>query len=568
MRQNKFTFYLMVLALVCFSGSLWAQNEEMSRLQQKECLGKLVQLLPPDAKTHFSPALWPAQEKQASEKIVVATGAISGVVTKAGGGGIAKMVVRAHLCECPSYSNYDSTDASGNYLIPNLPAGRYTVWTDNDSIFTDVYYDDKTWQTADTVTVGSGTLPNINFSLRVGAKITGLLTMTGAPYVSSMVYAIDTLTNEYYYTQPFSAADTATYAVLRLPTGKYRIKTYNTIGYIDEYFDDKPDAASATVISVTEGSTYSSKNITLAKGGIIKGTISSSSKGHLNHIQVFAYYVPNMFEWLNMTMVSDTSGGYRLSGLRSGAWKVYCVGDTTYEWEWYNNASSYNNAASVNVTPPDSVTGKDFSLGIGGSISGHVYDASSNPINNCQVIAFDSSFFEIGQGMRGTRTNSSGYYKIGGLRTGSYTVEASTECDNQFYNHKDSILDANPVSVTSPGNVTGINFNIASAVGDDEEGVVLSLPYEFELSQNYPNPFNPETKIEYDLTKSAQVNLTIYNLLGQKVKTLVDERQAIGSYKVSWDGKNEQGKILSSGIYFYRLEVNGVPQTKRMVLLK
>ena len=568
MQRNVFAFCLLLFLLLGLFCNLWAQENELLSSQQKQCLEKLIQSIPPQAKTHFSPALWPAQENQVTEKAAFATGAISGTVTKAaGGGGIAGVYVRAHLCECPSSSGFALTDASGNYNIAGLTAGRYTVWTDNDSIFTDVYYNDKTWQNADTVTVGSGTLSNINFSLRVGAKITGLLTLTGSPYIVSVfVEAIDTLTNEYYIAQPYYyGGDTATYTVKQLPTGKYRIKTYNMIGYIDEYYDNKSDATTATIISVTEGSIYSSKNITLDKGAIIKGTITGS--GPLNHMQVFAYYVPNKYEWLNMTGVTNSSGVYRLTGLRSGAWKVFCYADTIFAWEWYNNASSWNSATSVNVSAPDSVTGKDFSLENGGSISGHVYDAGANPINDCQVIAFDTSFGWSGQGMRGTNTNSSGYYKIGGLRTGSYTVEASTACDNQFYNHKDSITSANLVSVTMPGNVTGIDFNIASAVEEDEDQAV-STPGTFDLRQNYPNPFNPETEIEYVLHKSAQVSLTIYNLLGQKVRTLLSERQPVGSYKIFWDGKNEQGKTSSSGIYFYRLEVNGVPQTKRMVLLK
>ena len=568
MQKNKFAFCLFLILLMGLICNLWAQNKNMFTPQQKLHLQKIARMLPPEARSCLPPEVWTSEKPCESSKSMTGTGAISGTVTKAaGGGGITGVYVRAHLCECPSSSGFALTDASGNYTITGLTAGRYTVWTDNDSIFTDVYYNHKTWQNADTITVGSGTISGINFSLNVGAQITGKLTLTGlTTYGIVFVEAIDTLTNQYYISQAsLIGVDTATYVVKRLPTGKFRIKTYSMSGYIDEYYDDKSDAASATVISVTEGSTYSSKNISLDLGGIIKGTITGS--GALNHIQVFAYYVPNKFEWLNMTGITNSSGVYRLTGLRSGAWKVFCYADTTYAWEWYNNASSWNSAASVTVTAPDSVTGKNFSLEIGGSISGHVYDAGANPINDCQVIAFDSSFFEIGQGMRGTNTNSSGYYKIGGLRTGSYTVEASTACDNQFYNHKDSIWDADPVGVTMPSNVTGINFNIASAVEEEEDQTGLQ-PTSFELKQNYPNPFNPGTEIEYTLHKSTQVNLTIYNLLGQKVKTLLSERQPVGSYKITWDGKNEQGKTSSSGIYFYRLEVNGVPQTKRMVLLK
>jgi hypothetical protein len=105
-----------------------------------------------------------------------------------------------------------------------------------------------------------------------------------------------------------------------------------------------------------------------------------------------------------------------------------------------------------------------------------------------------------------------------------------------------------------------------TAVEEEEEGSIT--PKDFELYQSYPNPFNNQTIIKYDLLKSCQVSLTIYNILGQKVKTLVKERQAAGSKTVSWDGKDEKGKDLASGIYFYQLKAGEVTQTKRMVLLK
>ncbi|KAA3617498.1 MAG: T9SS C-terminal target domain-containing protein [Calditrichaeota bacterium] len=86
----------------------------------------------------------------------------------------------------------------------------------------------------------------------------------------------------------------------------------------------------------------------------------------------------------------------------------------------------------------------------------------------------------------------------------------------------------------------------------------------FSLSQNYPNPFNPVTTIEYKLPKSSKVNLSIYNLLGQKVATLVNEKQVAGNYKVDW---NSLGS--SSGVYFYKIETdNGYTKTRKLVVLK
>ncbi len=105
-----------------------------------------------------------------------------------------------------------------------------------------------------------------------------------------------------------------------------------------------------------------------------------------------------------------------------------------------------------------------------------------------------------------------------------------------------------------------------TAVEEEEESGIT--PKDFELYQSYPNPFNNQTIIKYDLLKSCQVSLAIYNILGQKVKTLVNERQAAGSKTVGWDGKDEKNKDLASGIYFYQLKAGEVTQTKRMVLLK
>ena len=85
----------------------------------------------------------------------------------------------------------------------------------------------------------------------------------------------------------------------------------------------------------------------------------------------------------------------------------------------------------------------------------------------------------------------------------------------------------------------------------------------FELSQNYPNPFNPETTIEFTIDKESLVNLSVYNLLGQKVSTLVNEKLSAGHYKVTFNGKN-----LNSGIYFYKLDTGSNVKTRKMILLK
>jgi hypothetical protein len=93
-------------------------------------------------------------------------------------------------------------------------------------------------------------------------------------------------------------------------------------------------------------------------------------------------------------------------------------------------------------------------------------------------------------------------------------------------------------------------------------------PSEFDLSQNYPNPFNPTTKIEFTLAKSGFATLQIYDVLGRKVRTLVSEELSSGYKSVIWDGKNDDGKDVASGVYFYQLKVGDFSEPKKMLLLK
>ena len=103
----------------------------------------------------------------------------------------------------------------------------------------------------------------------------------------------------------------------------------------------------------------------------------------------------------------------------------------------------------------------------------------------------------------------------------------------------------------------GMTISLANFSAEPE------LPKEFSLAQNYPNPFNPATVIDYALPKAADVNLTVYNVLGQKVTTLVDTYQEAGQQQANFDASAN-----ASGIYFYRLVAGDFTETKKMMLLK
>jgi|GEM_PF-2413280 len=96
----------------------------------------------------------------------------------------------------------------------------------------------------------------------------------------------------------------------------------------------------------------------------------------------------------------------------------------------------------------------------------------------------------------------------------------------------------------------------------------LGIPQEFALQQNYPNPFNPTTSIKYQLPQASTVQIVIYNMLGQRIRTLVNESQEAGYYEAVWDGRNTAGLKVSSGMYFYRIKAGNFTKTHKMMMLK
>jgi hypothetical protein len=110
-----------------------------------------------------------------------------------------------------------------------------------------------------------------------------------------------------------------------------------------------------------------------------------------------------------------------------------------------------------------------------------------------------------------------------------------------------------PIKVLDPSDVTS-NSDI--------------LPTRFALNQNYPNPFNPTTTIGLDLPVASHVKLTVYNVLGQQVNTLIDEELVAGSHTVEWDGTTDSGDAAATGVYFYRIDAGDFVETRKMMLLK
>jgi hypothetical protein len=144
-----------------------------------------------------------------------------------------------------------------------------------------------------------------------------------------------------------------------------------------------------------------------------------------------------------------------------------------------------------------------------------------------------------------------------------------------------SIDDAGELDGRTYISSNGVNFdNILSNSGDLNLRAKIStttttidiqsntIPAGFELSQNYPNPFNPVTTLHYNLPVNGLVNITVYDMLGREVKTLINQIQDAGYKSIIWDATNDYGKPVSAGIYLYQIRTGEYISTKKMVLLK
>ncbi|MGE5313831.1 MAG: FlgD immunoglobulin-like domain containing protein [Acidobacteriota bacterium] len=128
----------------------------------------------------------------------------------------------------------------------------------------------------------------------------------------------------------------------------------------------------------------------------------------------------------------------------------------------------------------------------------------------------------------------------------------------------DSAPDSSDPHVGSFYIVDDLTLDAVTAVGDQG----ASAPAAFALEQNFPNPFNPSTTIRYSLPKESNVTLSVYNMLGEEVKTLVSGVRASGTHEVVWNGDTNAGVPAGSGLYVYRLRAGSLTEVRRMMLVK
>jgi hypothetical protein len=152
------------------------------------------------------------------------------------------------------------------------------------------------------------------------------------------------------------------------------------------------------------------------------------------------------------------------------------------------------------------------------------------------------------------------------------TTIPTTPGDYDFtikYKREASWVDANIYTIAFVQNDAATNREVLNVTKAGENVTAIdpisssNIPDKFSLYQNYPNPFNPSTNIKFDIPKASNVKLTVYNTLGKEVATLINEELSAGQYNMQWNGAG-----VSSGVYFYKLETDGMTEIRKMMLIK
>ena len=122
--------------------------------------------------------------------------------------------------------------------------------------------------------------------------------------------------------------------------------------------------------------------------------------------------------------------------------------------------------------------------------------------------------------------------------------------------------------------LNGSSYDLKLVVGDFNyvtemtDKTLADIPSKFSLGQNYPNPFNPVTNMKFELPRSGRVVIKVHNLMGQEIRTLLDENLSYGYHTATWDGTDNDGRKVASGVYFSELQSSGIRKVRKMVLLK
>lgn len=451
-------------------------------------------------------------------------------------------------------------DSLGNYSFANVQAGEYIVslWTPMSPV---VFYPSTLdIELAVPVAVVDQNVSGINITVPAVQNwtISGYVldADTAAPLAGIKVktdrmgFHHFPMHDHMFHDEFHALTDANGFYSFTAPEGNYTLAAVDTTHfYRIQFFDHANMPFQATVLELNQD--YNNINFDLIPRQdslhcSISGSITENGEPVTYPVMVVA--VSSDEDWED-SIVSE-NGSYSINHMRPGDY--YIMAYSLYSPPvYYNNVLTPEDASLIAVNGP--VTGIDFALvstdADGPSnLNGVITDNSNNALSNVIVMLANAQNEIVGF----ARTDASGAYSIANVPTDSYTVVVSrigyTSVTQDIYLEGSSNL----------------NVTINQTTANDDQVV----PVVVASLSNYPNPFNPHTTISLSLTKDSPVTVKVYNVKGQCIRTLLQGDVKAGNQELVWNGTDQQGRAVTSGIYIVRMEGNGFSQSLKMTLMK
>ena len=338
---------------------------------------------------------------------------------------------------------------------------------------------------------------------------------------------------------------------VRLMAGRPYIAMAAKWGYVTEYFNNRSTPLLADIIKPagdTTGIDFSLTSNPIIQNSV-SGVVRDSAGTGVPSIIVLFPVRRNAVLMMPRVGHTDSTGAYTIGNVRMGPYFVLAVPFGTYAPAFFK-AGAYG---VMHMARADTVL-------ISGDVSG--IDVGVVPVNSIGPVRLRGRIFAGGLPLAGVRilattggtvvgsglTDNMGTYVIESLPAGTTTLSV----DVDGYTGMDR-------SVSVPADafeVNNIDF-VMQTTGTASASQTPAIPSTFALHQNFPNPFNPSTTISFDMPLAGQVRLTVYNMLGQEIATLINGQMSSGRASIVWNATDRSGMNVTSGVYFYQLNVTG-----------
>lgn len=451
----------------------------------------------------------------------------------------------------------------GTYTFSGLPTGRYIITAQAAGYLREYWQEADSLRNATLVTMENGnSLTGIDFTLSTGGSIAGVVTGEANQPVADARIEVRSQNDRIKVTGRTDAA--GHYEITGLRSGTYLVQAA-AAGYVTQWYDSVFTRKEATPLKLLATESLTAIDFVLGKipplPRSISGLVVDDSTGlPVANAQIMA--VPVRTFSRPRKALSAADGSWLLSGLAAGKY-VLLIGARGYHGEFYNDVRSWKEATELEVIEGQEVTGIEIGLCPqergAYQVAGKVTDGTGAAVEGVLVTLSTADGTAAS-----TVTAEEGDYSFDNLPADSYALTASAT------GYEDVAAAPQPLAVGGKINIYSLNLLVVNQSTGLQDNPVL--PAATSLAQNYPNPFNPSTRIDFTLARSGRVRLTLFDMLGREVNRLVDGTLPAGSHQILWDGSDRHGVKMASGIYFYRLEVEGTAETfsqmRRMVLIK